>query len=94
MREVPASSLIEKLDSVCNVYLLDQTQEIRNKLPKTCQPHNINHQLQVSKITFKIVDKDIMLTKALLMVFAASGLLPSSNDVLFCSEKTPQTIIE
>jgi CRISPR/Cas system endoribonuclease Cas6 (RAMP superfamily) len=27
-------------------------------------------------------------------VFAASGLLPSSNDVLFCTEKTPLTIIE
>ena len=32
--------------------------------------------------------------KAMLMVFASSGLLPSSNDVLFCTEKTPQTILE
>ena len=35
-----------------------------------------------------------MLSKALLMVFAASGLLPSSNDVLFCTERTPLPILE
>lgn len=28
------------------------------------------------------------------MVFAASGLLPSSKDVLFCTDRTPSSILE
>ncbi len=34
------------------------------------------------------------LVRAILMVFASSGLLPTSNDVLFCSDLTQQTILE
>ena len=32
--------------------------------------------------------------KAIITVFASSGMMPTPNDILFCSEETPATVIE
>ena len=66
----------------------------RNKLPKSAQSRMIDHQLQFNKATFKIVQNELALIQALMLVFASSGSMPSTNDILFLNEVTPRNYIE
>jgi hypothetical protein len=45
-------------------------------------------------VSYKIVNEEISLVKAIMIVFASAGLIPTSNDVMFCSDQTPLTILE
>jgi len=54
----------------------------------------IDHQLQFNKATFKIVQNELALIQALMLVFASSGSMPSTNDILFLNEVTPRNYIE